>query len=230
MRINSKAAAAKAGGNFVYRFAVLQQSDRQGIQVRVLRAVPQVGVFYFDVGLCIGSVRIGFCHRVAIHIGDGKMHGAACRCSHIRRGSHRGVSALHGGHHLHTGSAVVVQVKVALFHAQHGYIPVNAAVEGEIRHLGIYRFIGAVVCIDHQQVLRQNFRQLGTEGGVAAVMLGNLPTVPVDCGAAVHAVELQVMHRGAAQFIGGECLGVGALASVIVVATVLAVCAVPGVG
>ena len=61
-------------------------------------------------------------------------------------------------------------------------------------------------------------------------MLGNLPTVPVDLGAAVHAVELQVMHRGAAQFIGGECLGVGALASVIVVAAVLAVCAVPGVG
>ena len=131
---------------------------------------------------------------------------------------------------MHAGSAIVVQVKVALFHAQHGYIPVNAAVEGEIRHLGIYRFIGAVVCIDHQQILRQNFRQLGTEGGVAAVMLGNLLAVPVDLGAAVHAVELQVMHRGAAQFIGGECLGVGALASVIVVAAVLAVCAVPGVG
>ena len=150
MRINSKAAAAKAGGNFVYRFAVLPQSDRQGIQVRVLRAVPQVGVFDFEVRFCIGSVRIRFCHRVAIHIGDGKMHGAACRCSHIRRGSYRGVVALHGGHHLHAGSAVVVQVKVALLYAQHGYIPVNAAVEGEIRHLGIYRFIGAVVCIDHQ--------------------------------------------------------------------------------
>lgn len=106
------------------------------------------------------------------------------------------------------------------------------AVEGEVGFLGIDKVIFAVVGDDGQLVLF--FQQSGDvhpEGGEAAVVVGNLGAVQADLGAVAHTLELQPNLLGSGVKSGGRKAGfIGAAAAPVVVAAILTVDVVPGMG
>ena len=83
------------------------------------------------------------------------------------------------------------QCDVVLVHHQQAHIPVDAAVEGEVRFLGVNAVVDAVVHPHRELVFcLQQFRDLCPEGGVAAVMGAELLTVQQYGGTGVDALEL----------------------------------------
>ena len=112
-----------------------------------------------------------------------------------------------------------------------GHIPVNAAVEGKVCLLGVHGVVVAVVHADGQQVLVfQVVGQVHPEGGVAALVLGQFFPVQVNGGS--HGCAVQLQNSLAACRDGGLCQGqcIPAGAAVVIVAAVLTVHRVPGVG
>ena len=117
-------------------------------------------------------------------------------------------------------------------HHQQAHIPVDAAVEGEVRFLGVNAVVDAVVHLYRELVFcLQQFRDLCPEGGVAAVMGAELLTVQQYGGAGVDALKLQpylllcrVVHRCC------KAGAVGAAAPPVIVAAVLTVPGVPCMG
>ena len=89
-----------------------------------------------------------------------------------------------------------------------------------------------VVGDDGQLVLL--FQQSGDvrpEGGEATVVVGNLGAVQADLGAVAHTLELQPDLLGSGVKSGGRKAGfIGAAAAPVVVAAILAVDVVPGMG
>ena len=112
------------------------------------------------------------------------------------------------------------------------YIAVNAAVEGEIRLLRVDRVIVAVVHRDGQYIVAgaQGVGNVHAEGGVAALVLGQLLSVQADHGGHGHAVKLQHGAPARRELRHGQNLGIVAGAAVVIVAAVLPVHGVPGVG
>ena len=112
-----------------------------------------------------------------------------------------------------------------------GHIPVNTAVEGKIGFLGIHGVVVAVVHGNGQQIfLFEVVGQVHPEGGVAALVLGQLFTVQVDGGG--HGCAIQLQNSLAACRDGGlfQCQRIPAGAAVVIVAAVLTVHRVPCVG
>ena len=112
-----------------------------------------------------------------------------------------------------------------------GHIPVNAAVEGKVCLLGVHGVVVAVVHADGQQVLVfQVVGQVHPEGRVAALVLCQLFPVQVNGGG--HGCAVQLQNSLAACRDGGLCQGqrIPAGAAVVIVAAVLTVHRVPGVG
>ena len=139
--------------------------------------------------------------------------------------------AVDGGGHGNAGAAVVIQVKVVFVDGQQEHIPVDAAVEGEIRLLGIDPVIFGVVHLhDHVVLFLQMIGDVGTEGGVAAVMGHDDGAVEDDLCRGVDAVELQINQLILPVSGHGEGLFVNAGAAPVVIAAVLTVQVVPGVG
>lgn len=109
--------------------------------------------------------------------------------------------------------------------------PVQSAVEREIGHLGVNGVAITVVDGDDQEILlRQGGRQLDAPGAVAAVMAAQAPAIQIDGRRGVGPLQLQVAAAGVRQACTGEGLGVVTGAPVVVVAAVLAVQGIPGVG
>ena len=228
--IDLKAAAAEAGGNIVQNFLILHQVYFHAVQVGILAAVPQLSVFDGDVDLgLVGSdvgngVALGIQHgvlQVLAHLGVLQEH------FHF----HIGILAFHNGGHLDAGAAEVVQIEVAFGYAQDVHITVNAAVEGEVCHLGIHPVVGGVVHQDHQHIFPlHRVGHVHTPGGVAAVVMGQVLAVEVSIGRGVGTVDLQVVAVGGGQIQLVEALGIHRRAAVVIVAAVLAVNGVPAVG
>ena len=112
-----------------------------------------------------------------------------------------------------------------------GHIPVNAAVEGKVCLLGVHGVVVAVVHADGQQVLVfQVVGQVHPEGRVAALVLCQLFPVQVDGSG--HGCAVQLQNSLAACRDGGLCQGqrIPTGAAVVIVAAVLTVHRVPGVG
>ena len=81
------------------------------------------------------------------------------------------------------------------------YIPVKAAVEGEVGHLGIDSVVGTVVHSDDEQVLFiQRVGNVHTPGGVAAVMVGQALAVEISIGGRVGTADLQIVPVGPGEF------------------------------
>src|SRR5699024_8151636 len=91
----------------------------------------------------------------------------------------RGIGALDGGGDLHAAAAQIAQGDVVAGDHDEAYIPVDAAVEGEVGLLGIDGIVAAVVHRHGEGVVFcQDAGDVGPEGGVAAVMVQDL--LPVD--------------------------------------------------
>ena len=137
---------------------------------------------------------------------------------------------IHHRGHLDARGAVLEQLEVLRRHGDQVHGPVEAAVEGEVRLLGIYGFIILVVDGNGKGVfLRQLPGKLHPEGGVAALVAAELFAVEIDLGGHGRAADFkkQALARG---LLRPQLAHVPAGTAVIVVAAVLAVDGVPGVG
>ena len=224
--IHREAAQAHPGGHFVHRLAVLQQTNHTGVQVGVFDAVPQVGSIQMEKSI----FAFALCNGAALGVQQLHRHGAAA--FHQRFYPDVGAVLLQGRGDLHAGIAKVSQCDVVFVHHQQAHIPVDAAVEGEVRFLGVNAVVDAVIHPHRELVFcLQQFRDLCPEGGVAAVMGAELLTVQQYGGAGVDALKLQpylllcrVVHRCC------KAGAVGAAAPPVIVAAVLTVPGVPCMG
>src|SRR5699024_2673312 len=108
-------------------------------------------------------------------------------------------------------------------------LPVQAAVEGEVRTLWVDSVVRGVVHRDQERVLQAEvLGEVDPERRVTAVVLTDLDTVEVDLGTGVRTAHLQ--PGAAAPRAGRKLPGVGAPSAVVVVSAVLPVLGVPGVG
>ena len=156
-------------------------------------------------------------------------------CAH-HGGFHGDLGGLSGkvgddGRYLQRRRAVSRQGKVLCRDDVQSYIAVNAAVEGKVRFLGVHGVVVAVVHADGQQIfLFEMVGQVYPEGGVAALVFGQLFPVQVNGGG--HGGTVQLQNSLAACRDGGLFQGqrIPAGAAVVIVAAVLTVHRVPGVG
>ena len=222
--VNLKLAAAEPGGGLL----AIVQLGRYSVEEGVVHAIPQVGVVQRENNLC-GAL---------FHRGG---EGLPLQCKgHVLCAHHGGFHGDLGGlgskvgddgGHLQCRCAISGQGKVLCRDDVQGHIPVNAAVEGKIGFLGIHGVVVAVVHGNCQQIfLFEVVGQVYPEGGVAALVLGQLFTVQVNGGG--HGCAVQLQNSLAACRDGGLCQGqrIPAGAAVVIVAAVLTVHCVPGVG
>ena len=222
--VNLKFPAAKAGRCFL----AVVQFRRYGIEEGVINTIPQVGMVQRENRRCGALFHRGGegltlqCKGHVLCVHHGGFHGDL-------RGP--GSEVCDNGGHLQCRCAISGQGKVFCRDDVQGHIPVNAAVEGKIGFLGIHGVVVAVVHGNCQQIfLFEVVGQVYPEGGVAALVLSQLFTVQVDGSG--HSCAVQLQNSLAACRDGGLCQGqrIPAGAAVVIVAAVLTVHCVPGVG
>ena len=138
----------------------------------------------------------------------------------------------HNGRNLDGHRAVCGKGKVSSRYNMQRNIAVNAAIEGEVGFLRVHGVIVAVVYIYAQQVaaVAQRIGNVHAKCRIAALMLSKLLLVQVDLGGHGNGVKLQndtsVFRQGNVRQHGGVAAG----AAIVVIAAVLPVHGVPGVG
>ena len=227
LRVHAEGAHTEPAADLVHHRAVFHKADRRPVEVGVGHAVPQVHVRNAQ-----GHVR-AFApgHLAAFGVGEDHLHLRAGRVVPAFH-PHLAVGARHAGGHLQAGAAEVVHGEAVLVHHHQFHVPVNAAVEGEVRLLGIDPVVHAVVHLHHQVILlRQQSGDAAPEGGVTAVVVQHRMAVQLHIGAGIHALKLQIhILRRRVESGHGEVLLIGAGAAPVVVAAILPVHSVPGVG
>ena len=158
-------------------------------------------------------------------------HGDSCR---ILPGFHGYGSAvffqIHNGRHLDAGCAVPEQLKMLLGYRNQPDLPVQTAVEGEVRLLRIHAVAVLVADGDLQQVpVPQLSGQLRPEGGISALVVAKFFTVQKHFTGVCSAVQFQI-NAVSYRFFRRKFPRIPAGAPVIIVAAVLSVHIVPGVG
>ena len=222
--VKLKFPAAEPGGSFL---AVVQLGGN-GVKEGVLHAIPQMGIVQGENSLC-GAVF----HRGSDVLPFQCKGYALCAHHGSFQSNFNGLGGKVGDDrgHLQCRGTISGQGEVLCRDDVQGHIPVNAAVEGEVRLLGVHGVVVAVVHADGQQVLVfQVVGQVHPEGGVAALVLGQFFPVQVDDGG--HSCAVQLQNSLAACRDGGLCQGqcIPAGAAVVIVAAVLTVHRVPCVG
>ena len=225
LRVNLKLAAAEAGGLGL----AIDQPHSHGVEIRVIKAVPQAGVFEREHSL--GSAVLDSSARLLAIQREGD---ALCADSE-RLNSHLAAALgkiRYNRRDPDRHRAVFSKGKVCSGHNMQRYIAVNAAVEGEVGLLRVDGIIVAVVNGNHQLIcaIVQGIGDVHTEGGVAALVLGHFLTVQTDNCSHSHAVKLQNRAAAVGQLRLFQRAGIGAGAAVVVVAAVLTVYSVPCVG
>ena len=152
------------------------QAGRDGVEVRVLDAVPQVDVFQRE-----HSARVAVFDRGGEGLPGGKKgntRGLARDPGFHRDGGGAGVE-VHGRRHLEPRAAVIIERKVCGGHGDQVHRPVQPTVKGEVGFLGVDGVILAVVHEHSQQVVpgAQRGGQFHPEGRIPARMPGQLPAV-----------------------------------------------------
>ena len=222
--VDLKLAAAEPGGSLL----TIVQLGGNGVEEGVVHAIPQMGIVQGENSLCSalfhrGSDVLAFqCKGYALcaHHGgfQSNFNGLGGKV-----GDDRG--------YLQCQGTISGQGEVLCRDDMQGHIPVNAAVEGKIGFLGIHGVVVAVVHGNCQQIfLFEVVGQVYPEGGVAALVLSQLFTVQVNGSG--HGCAVQLQNSLAACRDGGLCQGqrIPAGAAVVIVAAVLTVHCVPGVG
>ena len=225
LRVNLKLAAAEAGG---LGLAIVQPRS-YGVEIRVIKTVPQAGVLQREHGSG-GAVLDGGARLLAV-----KREVDALRAHDERLHSHLTaalVKVSHSRRDLDGHSAVCGKGKVSSRYNMQRNIAVNAAIEGEVGFLRVNGVVVAVVYIYAQQVaaVAQRIGNVHAKCRIAALMLSKLLLVQVDLGGHGNGVKLQngtsVFRQGNVRQHGGVAAG----AAIVVIAAVLPVHGVPGVG
>ena len=225
LRVNFKLAAAEAGG---LGLAIVQPRS-YGVEIRVIKTVPQAGVLQREHGSG-GAVLDGGARLLAV-----KREVDALRAHDERLHSHLTaafVKVSHSRRDLDGHSAVCGKGKVSSRYNMQRNIAVNAAIEGEVGFLRVNGVVVAVVYIYAQQVaaVAQRIGNVHAKCRIAALMLSKLLLVQVDLGGHGNGIKLQngtsVFRQGNVRQHGGVAAG----AAIVVIAAVLPVHGVPGVG
>ena len=222
--IDVKPAAAEPGLDLI----AAVQPGRSRVQVRIVQTIPQMDIVQLEHR---GGIAFHHRHRLGL-IRHRKGH---VLCPAFHPGFHRHVGSMgiqiHDRRDLHARRTAVAQRKVGGRHHDEVYIPVQTAVEGEICFLGIDGVVVAVIHRNDQQVFFfQMRRQIHAEGGIPALVFCQRFAVEHDHRGVSRAVHLQPDFVGAVMLRHLQAAGVQAGAAVIVIAAVLPVHGVPGVG
>ena len=110
------------------------------------------------------------------------------------------------------------------------HAPVQAAVEGEIRLLGIDPVIVRIVQTDNQRVVLLQVLQLHPEGGVTTLMMGKLHTVQKHLAGVRRAQKLQPDLIAGIGFRLAKPAAIVAGAAIVIVAAILSVQVIPCMG
>ena len=220
--INLVFAAAKASRHAV----TAGQGGCCRIQIGIVDAVPQVNILNMKLSLCI-TVYAGngyrltgcfHCNRFGISLpGLNRNHSGFC-------------FQIHHGSDLNAGSTTIGQLEMGFGYNDQIHAAVQAAIEGEVRFLGIYPVIVGIVHPDHQLVFFLQIVQLNPEGAVAAFVMGKPHTIPEHFGSVGCTKDFQPDLVSGIQLRFVQLPGIIAGAAVIIIAAVLPVNSVPGMG
>ena len=110
-------------------------------------------------------------------------------------------------------------------------ISVKTAVESEVGHLRINAVVGGVIHGNRKGILpRQLVGQIHTPGGITAVVVREMFPVQIDVGGGIGTVDFQIMPVPCHHGITAQFLFIHTGAAEIIVAAVLPVCGIPGMG
>jgi hypothetical protein len=107
---------------------------------------------------------------------------------------------------------------------------IEAAVEGEVRLLGIDAVRGTVVRDDRQEFIAGNHRERTAEGRIAAVMMGEEFAIEIDVRRHSYALEFEIKLLIVLENDFPKLFLIEGAAAVIVVPAVGAVFGIPSVG
>ena len=224
--VNRKAAAAECCFHHV---AAFRQFGPHCVEIRVVHAVPQVGIFQRKAG---GSIAVVI-DRHSLFLC------AQCECDGLRRVAdpcfradvRAGEILIQRRRDLQSGAAVAVQSKVCGRNGEQVHIAVQPAVKGEIGFLWVDRAVLLVADADGQQVLAAvQDGQSHAERGIADRMAAQLLTVQIDLGRHSRAAKFQPVFRAVRRLRQVERFIIPRFASIVVVAAVLTVLCIPSVG
>ena len=228
--VDLETAAAKPGGDHVQFCLTPNELCFCSVQVRVLAAIPQVGIFQDKFCLFLfaaqGENSVALCIQdpesypvTGLLILDIGLQGDLC------------VNTLHNGGHIQAGTTQTVQLKVCGGNGHDLHTAVQTAVEGKVCGLGINSLVGGVIHQNSQTVvISQGIGDIHTPCGVAAVVVSQMFAVHVGIGRGVGTVDLQIILFALRQLCFGDHSGIAAGTAEIIVAAVLTVFGVPGMG
>ena len=176
-RIKAYGTAAKTDGNLIHHSAATDQFCCSSVKIGIVDAVPQMYIFdgEADTGMTIHCVL-----APALLI-----YGNHYSIAALMPGFHHyiGASAIgvHDRGHPDPRSAIFFQFKVCAGRGYQIHVAVQAAVEGEIRLLGIDKIILPVVYTDADQAaILKRIRNIHAEGRVTAFMAAKLLTIYIN--------------------------------------------------
>ena len=235
LRVTGEAPHACPYGDFIAGFVAPLQCGGDGVQAGIVD-IPPLRIRHIDrdLGLIRRPHRGG--HLLPVLILNGIQHGEVLvRPLHPRDQLEHGPPVLTGpGRHLEPRASVIFQVKMGLRHADQVHAPVQSAIEGEIRRLGIHAALVLVAAGHCQEILSVFFAQIGnicTENRIPALMASRFPAVDIHKSLLPRRQNLHE-HPAPCQGLPGrlEAFGIPALPPVIPAVPVMSVHRVPGVG
>ena len=156
---------------------------------------------------------------------------AFLRICHIDLRADMRVPSLHHRRDRDARAAEVHQIEVGGRHADQVHVAVEAAVEREVRHLRIDRVIGRVVHHHDDQRIAGAADAVGhvhAPGGVAAVVMREVPAADVHVRGGVRAADFQKQLFSLGQLLEGKLFHICAGSAEVVSAAVLSVDGVIG--
>ena len=228
--VNAEGAAAEAAANVIkYGIAILDLY-LAAIEVGVTATVPEMNVTNIEGYL--GITGLDLCDLVLFLVVNGINESLGVgEGGGIDLDLDLCILAVNGGGDLKTGAAVVVKIEVGLAGGDEVYVTVKTAVEGEVCHLGVDGFVGSVVYYDSDLgIIGDLIGEVNAPGGVTAIVVSELLAANVNVSRGVSATDLEVVYLSLGE--GGliKSLYVEAGATEVIVAAVLTVGCIPGVG
>ena len=200
------------------------------VEVRIAATVPEMNVLDLKYNLLIG--RFDLLKLVFFLVIKGVNYLLTlCKLGGENFNLNLCVSTINCGSDHYTGCSVVIKVKVRLVHCDKVYVSVKTAVEGKVCHLRINLLVGRVV---------NDNRDLGSVGDllgdiyspsrVTAVVMSELFAVNVNVSRRICAAEFEIVKVALGESGLLKSLFIKARAAEVIVAAVIAVLVVPGVG
>ena len=226
LRIHMEIPGTETGGDRIHLLAVYRQHGLAGIEEGIFQSVPQVHIPNLDIR--VGTLADG--NRIALSVLNGDSD-CAVLCVMPGANPDKSILTLDLRMNGDTRTAEIVQVKVVPVDNNQLHVPVDAAIEGEVRLLGVHPVVDGVVHLHGKVVLIfQKRRHIAAEGGVPAVVGHGHGTVHNDLRGGIHARKFQINTFVRTEFRCGKALFIDTFAPPVIISPVLTILIVPGMG